>query len=222
MNIGISDFARNRHKPESGKTHFLGTEDELLSLIAQNREQRRSGRGEKGSLDRKVCVPLPPERFSDLNNYHVTEDMILEARLDRRQSGEDPYIGLRATGIKRYLSKCNSPADSQHLLNNDQEILEDETGCYVIDPLPKVRPTFAYVVLYSAAALTENGGVRSGNFDWEVVAMIATDVPDEPMHPLTMARNQLAMTGGTKSEYTAEEYAESIAYWSQRVAGFRP
>ena len=32
---------------------------------------------------------------------------------------------------------------------------------------------FARVVLYSAATLERNGGTRSGDFDWEVVALLA-------------------------------------------------
>lgn len=75
----------------------------------------------------------------------------------------------------------------------------------------------AKVVLYSAEALLENDGERSGNCDWEIVALIASAVEDEPMHPLTMARNFLEMPGGTKCEYTAKQFAEAIYFWSQRV-----
>jgi hypothetical protein len=76
---------------------------------------------------------------------------------------------------------------------------------------------FAKVVLYSAEALLENDGKRSGTYDWEIVAIIASTVEDEPMHPLTMARNFLEKSGGTKCEYTAQQFAEAIYYWSQRV-----
>jgi hypothetical protein len=41
----------------------------------------------------------------------------------------------------------------------------------------------------------------------------------EPMSPMTMARNFLHLTGGTQPShpYTAEEFAKSIVYWSNRV-----
>lgn len=41
----------------------------------------------------------------------------------------------------------------------------------------------------------------------------------EPMSPMTMARNFLHLTGGTQpsNPYTAEEFAQSILYWSNRV-----
>ncbi len=80
---------------------------------------------------------------------------------------------------------------------------------------------FADVVLYSAAALQENDGERSGDFDWEIVAIVAGPVEDEPMNPLTMARNFLEKPGGTFCEYTAREFAEAIYYWSGR-AGQEP
>ncbi len=76
----------------------------------------------------------------------------------------------------------------------------------------------AAVVLYSAAALLENDGARSGDFDWEVICLLAGPVADEPMHPVTMARNLLKKPGGTPCEYTARQFAEAVWYWSCRAA----
>ena len=83
---------------------------------------------------------------------------------------------------------------------------------------PREAAAHASVVLYSAATLEENGGARSGEFDWEVVALVAGPVADEPMDPLTMARNMLARPGGTPCAYTAEQFAEAVWYWSCRAA----
>lgn len=80
----------------------------------------------------------------------------------------------------------------------------------------------AAVVLYSAQALLANGGTRSGDWDWEVVCLVAGPQPDEPMNPLTMARNQLAMPGGTSCNYTPQEFARAIYYWSQRAPHHDP
>ena len=76
---------------------------------------------------------------------------------------------------------------------------------------------FAKVVCYSADTLLENNGERSGDFDWEIVALIVSSVEDEPMHPLTMSRNYLQQPGGTFADYTAKQFAEAIWYWSQKV-----
>jgi len=74
---------------------------------------------------------------------------------------------------------------------------------------------FAKVVLYSADTLLENDGERSGDYDWEIVAILAGPIDKEPMSPLTMARNFLQATGGTYAPYTAWDFAYSIYYWSQ-------
>jgi hypothetical protein len=82
---------------------------------------------------------------------------------------------------------------------------------------PREEVQFASVVLYSADTLLENGGRRSGDFDWEVVCLIAGPTENEPMDPLTMARNILENPGGTFCEYSAREFAESVWYWSNRA-----
>ena len=83
---------------------------------------------------------------------------------------------------------------------------------------PREEVRFASVVLYSAETLLENGGARSGDFDWEVVCLIAGSVETEPMDPVTMARNMLEKPGGTFCGYSAHEFAEAIWYWAARAS----
>ena len=83
---------------------------------------------------------------------------------------------------------------------------------------PREEVRHASVVLYSADALLENDGVRSGDFDWEVVCLIAGPTVVEPMDPLTMARNMLEKPGGTYCRYSARDFAESVWYWSVRAS----
>jgi len=83
---------------------------------------------------------------------------------------------------------------------------------------PTEKINYAYVVLYSAETLLENGGKRSGDYDWEIVSLIASPIEDEPMNPLAMARNMLEKVGGTYCEYSAKEFAEAIWYWSKRCS----
>ncbi len=86
---------------------------------------------------------------------------------------------------------------------------------------PREEVRHAAVVLYAAETLLENDGTRSGDYDWEVVCLLAGPVADEPMDPLTMARNMLEKPGGTYCAYTAEQFAEAIWYWAGRAAVFR-
>ena len=83
---------------------------------------------------------------------------------------------------------------------------------------PREEVLHASVVMYSADTLLENDGARSGDFDWEVVCLIAGPKEVEPMDPLTMARNMLEKPGGTFCDYSAREFAESIWYWAGRAA----
>ena len=77
---------------------------------------------------------------------------------------------------------------------------------------------FAKVVLYSSQELLKNDGDRSCDADWEIVCIIASSIEEEPMKPLSAARNMLEETGGTPRTYTAEYLCECIWYWSQYVS----
>lgn len=74
---------------------------------------------------------------------------------------------------------------------------------------------FAQVVLYRWDVLAENNE-RETEAEWEIVAIKArVTEEEEPMHPVTMARNFLHLPGGTQGNFSAEDFAKSIVYWSQ-------
>lgn len=78
----------------------------------------------------------------------------------------------------------------------------------------KQRARYAQVVLYSHAVLMENNEAET-DAEWEIVAIKARlDAEEEPMDPYTMARNFLHLAGGTKGDFTAEQFAKSIVYWN--------
>ncbi len=96
---------------------------------------------------------------------------------------------------------------------------DHEAGFIEVSAAGEPEPALhAMVVLYSAGTLLENGGTRSGDRDWEIVSVQASPVADEPMRPLTMARNMLSKPGGTPCDYSAREFAEAIWYWSGRCS----
>lgn len=92
---------------------------------------------------------------------------------------------------------------------------------HVAAAAPGEAARHAAVVLYSAATLLENGGARSGDAEWEIVSVQASPVADEPMRPLTMARNLLGKPGGTPCEYTARQFAEAVWYWRARCGALK-
>lgn len=78
----------------------------------------------------------------------------------------------------------------------------------------KQRAKHASVVLYRYDILSENNE-RETNAEWEIVAIKArASREEEPMDPMTMARNFLHLAGGTKGDFSAEDFAKSIVYWN--------
>jgi hypothetical protein len=72
----------------------------------------------------------------------------------------------------------------------------------------------ASVVLYRHDVLAENNE-RETEAEWEIVAIKArVTEEEEPMDPYTMARNFLHLKGGTKGDFTSQQFAESILYWN--------
>jgi hypothetical protein len=73
---------------------------------------------------------------------------------------------------------------------------------------------YASVVLYRHDVLAENNE-RETDAEWEIVAIKArVTEEEEPMDPYTMARNFLHLEGGTKGDFSAQQFAESIVYWN--------
>jgi hypothetical protein len=81
------------------------------------------------------------------------------------------------------------------------------------------------IILYSHEVLARDGDAPSTReADFYMVSINAyASTGEEPMHPMTMARNFLGLKGGTLPEvpYTAQEFAEAVVYWNHhaRVSG---
>lgn len=73
------------------------------------------------------------------------------------------------------------------------------------------------VILYHHDMLVEDEDTTSE--EWEIVSInaSASATGSEPPTPVAMARNFLEMAGGTKRNYSAEEFAEAIIFWSQHA-----
>jgi hypothetical protein len=222
VKIGVSNFAKSRHVAGTGKSYFNGLWDELIQLVRDHWNTAVPGQGET-DLKRKIVVSVPCERFVG-TTATLKKGMELVATVDQRQDGEDVFVAVKAVSIQcPFGFRIGKDYDKNDMCNTsgchaetyaycrDHEISHD--GIAKADPVVK-----AEIVLYSREALTENVGESSGDFDWEVVAILAKTNENEPMTPLTMARNFLEKPGGTKSVYTAQEFAEAVYFWSQRVS----
>ena len=75
------------------------------------------------------------------------------------------------------------------------------------------------LILYHHDVLAESNEQESEG-TWELIAFhaIPQDIEKMPMGPVTMMRNQLELTGGTKGHYSTDEWAESVNFWQKYVA----
>ncbi|MDP6032221.1 MAG: DUF3228 family protein [Candidatus Marinimicrobia bacterium] len=71
-------------------------------------------------------------------------------------------------------------------------------------------------ILYRHNVLAENDE-QSTDAEWELISIhaIPEGVDKLPMGHVTMMRNQLELIGGTKAQYSSEEWAEAVRFWQQ-------
>ena len=187
ITVGWSKFALDRHQPGMGNSYttlrFGGKQmdDEVVHLVLDNWKHATPGDGET-DLSRKVLVPIPTAGFFCPDRASTVKGMPIQAEIVARQEGEDPFV---ETFVYEDTAK--------------------EHYALIIIPAKNVN-----VVCYSADALTENDGERSTLCGWEIVSVNCDDGEKRPMPPLTMARNMLEKPGGTKSEYTGQEFADAV------------
>jgi len=187
--IGWSDFALKNSAKGTGQSYSILPHDQIVTLVQKNWHHRKPGDGEGDSVDRKVLVPIVAigSLFFCPPRVKLVEGMPVQARVAVRAGQEN-------TG--------ELPTVETWIDANDAESYDlVETPASHID-----------VVCYSAEALMENGGTRSTDCEWEIVTILASSNEKEPMNPITMARNFLGAPGGTKSDYTAEEFAKAILF----------
>lgn len=189
VTIGWSKFAADRHKKGTGNSFFNISPTEVLKRVSCNFGQRTPGTGETG-IDRKVLVSIDPTGFFISSTLELKDDYPISAEVVRRQAHEAPYI----------------------------ETFIEEAAAQALG-IPYAPAKFCNIVCYSKEALLENDGERSTDCEWEIVAVLASLENRVTMPPLTMARNFLELPGGTKSIYSAGEFAEAI--YQNSVRGVR-
>ena len=75
------------------------------------------------------------------------------------------------------------------------------------------------LILYHHDVLKETNE-ESTDADWELISFhaIPEEIDNMPMGPVTMMRNQLHLTGGTKAFYESEKWAQSVKFWQEYTA----
>ena len=72
------------------------------------------------------------------------------------------------------------------------------------------------LILYRHDVLAETDE-QTSDTNWELISFHAIPecVHDMPMGPVTMMRNQLQLTGGTKAYYESDDWAKSVKFWQE-------
>jgi hypothetical protein len=79
----------------------------------------------------------------------------------------------------------------------------------------KAKAVEVGIILYTHDALAQDGDATT-DADFEIVSVNASAIEGgEPLTPVAMMRNYFNLPGGTKQDYTADEFANSILFWSK-------
>lgn len=148
------------------------------------------------------------EQLESLVENHLTHDIF-------RPGYRDGVILVDIVQVWRFYSSIVDLNENSKLVANYAPRQEGE------DPFVRVAAKgdkqaakHVSIVLYRHDVLAEDND-RSSDAEWEIIAIKArTSDKEEPMDPYTMARNFLHLKGGTKGDFTAEQFAESIVFWS--------
>lgn len=198
--IAWSDFSFKKEEwkfsPDRRHVHATGHfRKDLVDLVKKYWKNRVPGVGRK-DLKKVVVVPIPEVDKFNCNWMDINDATHITGKVVKRQPFEDPFVALKGR------------------VSRARQIITGHT----YETLPV---KFIKIVLYSADTLLEDGGKRSSDADWEIVAILTGPWDNEPMTPLTMARNFLRKPGGTFAPYTAKQFAESIYFWSQFIQARR-
>ena len=79
-----------------------------------------------------------------------------------------------------------------------------------------LKTSLVDLILYRHDVLAETNE-QTTDADWELISFhaIPEGIEDMPMGHVTMMRNQLQLTGGTKAYYKSEQWAESVKFWQE-------
>ena len=185
--LGVTEFARTHSLREKGQSYSTLDWDTVCRVTLDNWSRAKPGDGEKDA-SRKALIPIPSQGFYCPLRAKIVMGLPVQAEIVQRQRHEDPFV-------------------DKFVLYEDAK----EHDALIAQPAQTVD-----IVCFSREALSENGESPSTDCDWEIVTILASPekVRDEPMAPLVMARNFLKKPGGTFTDYTAKQLAESIWYHS--------
>lgn len=160
-------------------------------------------------------------RDSEFSHFEGTLTRVLELAMEH-WSGLDGQavvsVIVPAAGFFCGVVRVTRSTQLESQLTRRQDIEERYISTLALGA-QKVPGDETTLVFYSHAELAKKDEQTHEDAEYELVSI---NVEEEagvraPLHPLTMARNHLDKPGGTLRKYTADEFAESIDHWKDRV-----
>lgn len=165
-----------------------------------------------------VTRQTPDSRFAHFDgSWEELEALTLE-HFDRAKPGYRDGVVLVPVPPERFWSSTTKVTTDTNLWAKFEARQNGEAPhLYVMARGGEKTPAVAVdIVLYRHDVLEEDNDRSSSEADWEIVSVNArVTEEEEPMDPVTMARNFLHLAGGTRGTFTAEQFAKSIIFWSQ-------
>jgi len=169
-------------------------------------------------INKFVHRQTPESRFSHFEGTFDELAALVDENFDNQEPGYRDGVILVSVPAALFRSGVVEITEDTPLSARLTRRRKDEAPYIEVTAAgPKLPATSVQIVLYRADVLQENND-NSTDAEWEVISINAkaTEGP-EPMNPVAMARNFLQLEGGTKAEYTAEEFAQAIIYWSTKA-----
>lgn len=165
----------------------------------------------------------PESQYAHFTGSWEQLEKMVEANHGDAIQGYKPGVFLTKVPAEGFYSSVTKVTDETMLFASFNSRREGEEPFISVQAIgSKVPAQSVMIVTYSKEVLAE-GNERSTDADFEIVSINASPTKNGgmPMDPVTMMRNYLGRPGGTKGDFTAQQFAESILFWSQHamVAG---
>lgn len=150
----------------------------------------------------------------------------LEALVKNNKDNFEPGTGsvnndvvlVRVPAQGFYTSIARITEENKHLVEEREHVRQEGETPVTLKYMKGVKPPASVVkiVCYRADVLDKDND-RSTDAEWEIIAILAQEEEEVPMHPTTMSRNANHDEGGTYREYSQKEWEEAYSYWADHV-----
>jgi len=195
--VGVNDFCKGRHGPNSEFTAFLVTDEEgeprwdfLVELVQSAWELRRPGYRE-GVVLVPIAVSEGGNHFFTTPVVTLNEHDLFEVVYKPRREGELPRKSTKVSRVNA-LGEERGPSPAQY-----------------VD-----------VVLYRREVLAEKDEDRTG-LDWDIITVLGKlSAEDQPMNPGTLMANHFDLDGGSNTNMSPGEFEvqlrRCVLFWNDK------